>query len=83
MHMHSSTANNAISVDCHNRQVNLFTAESLCLYGCADILLMCVNLYITYPLDFGIGLAVDEGPEHVSTEDILLALDYEKRMPEF
>jgi len=43
---------------------------------------VCKNLCITYPLDFGIGLAVDEGPEHVSTEDVLLALDYEQRMPE-
>ena len=37
------TADNAISVDCHNRQINLFTAESLCLYNCADILHMCVE----------------------------------------
>ncbi len=42
----------------------------------------CVNLYSTYPLDFGVSLAVDEGPEHVSAEDVLLALDYEQRMPE-
>ena len=43
---------------------------------------MCLHLYITYPLDFGISLAVDEGPEHVSAEDVLFALDYEQRMPE-
>ena len=60
----------------------LFTAESLRLYGYADTLHVCVNLYITYPLDFGVGLAVDEGPEHVSAEDVLLAPDYEQRMPE-
>ena len=35
----------------------------------------------TYSLDFGIGLAVDEGPEHVSAKDVLLALDYEQRVP--
>lgn len=36
----------------------------------------------TYSLDFSIGLAVDEGPEHVSAKDVLLPLDYEQRMPE-
>lgn len=36
----------------------------------------------TYSLDFGIGLTVDEGPEHVSAKDVLLPPDYEQRMPE-